>query len=62
MKLIFRQDLFLEDVIEAVQNKEVIESALRSWVAVCDGMEVIDGQIGEYIIHEDWCEEVEEEE
>lgn len=60
MKLIFRQELFLEDVVNVTKDKEVIEIALNSWVAECDGKEVIDGQINNYIIHEDWCEIVEE--
>lgn len=60
MKLIFRKELFLEDVINAVDDKDVIETALNSWVAECDGKEVIDGGIRGYIIHEDWCEIVEE--
>ena len=60
MKLIFRQELFLEDVVNVTKDKEVIEIALNSWVAECDGQEVIDGQIHNYNIHEDWCEIVEE--
>lgn len=60
MKLIFRQELFLEDVVNVTKDKESIEIALNSWVAECDGKEVIDGQINNYIIHEDWCEIVEE--
>ena len=60
MKLIFRQELFLEDVVNVTKDKEVIEIALNSWVAECDSKEVIDGQINNYIIHEDWCEIVEE--
>lgn len=56
MKLIFRQELFLEDVVNVTKDKEVIEIALNSWVNECDGQEVIDGQINNYIIHEDWCE------
>ena len=60
MKLIFRQELFLEDVVNVTKDKEAIEIALNSWVAECDGQEVIEGQINNYIIHEDWCEIVEE--
>lgn len=60
MKLIFRQELFLEDVVNVTKDKEAIEIALNSWVAECDGKEVIDGQINNYIIHDDWCEIVEE--
>lgn len=60
MKLIFRQELFLEDVVNVTKDKEAIEIALNSWVAECDGQEVIDGQINNYIIHDDWCEIVEE--
>ena len=50
MKLIFRQELFLEDVVNVTKDKEVIEIALNSWVAECDGQEVIDGQINNYIL------------
>lgn len=60
MKIIFRKDLFLKDVVNAVKDEKVIEIALNSWVNECDGQEVIDGQINNYIIHEDWCEIVEE--
>lgn len=60
MKLIFRQELFLDDVVNVTKDKEAIEIALNSWVAECDGQEVIDGQINNYIIHDDWCEIVEE--
>lgn len=60
MKLIFRRELFLEDVVNVTHDKESIEIALNSWVAECDGKEVIDGQIDYYIIHDDWCEIVEE--
>lgn len=60
MKLIFRKELFLEDVVNVTKDKELIDIALNSWVAECDGQEVIDGQIDDYIIHDDWCEIVEE--
>lgn len=60
MKLIFRQELFFEDIVNVTKDIDVIEMALISWVAECDGQEVIDGQINNYIIHEDWCEIVEE--
>lgn len=59
MKLIFRQDLFLEDVVNVTKDKETIEIALNSWVSDCDGREV-EIKIGDYIIHGDWCEIVEE--
>jgi hypothetical protein len=59
MKIIFRKDLFLKDVVNAVKDKKVIETALNSWVNECDGQEV-ELKIGDYIIHEDWCEIVEE--
>lgn len=59
MKIIFRKDLFLKDVVNAVKDEKVIETALNSWVNECDGREV-ELKIGDYIIHEDWCEIVEE--
>lgn len=59
MKIIFRKDLFLKDAIKIKQDKELIEVALNSWVSKCDGREV-ELNIGDYIIHEDWCEIVEE--
>ena len=59
MKLIFKQELFLEDVTSVTHDKDAIEIALNSWVAECDGREV-ELNIGDYIIHEDWCEIVEE--
>ena len=59
MKLIFRKELFLEDAIKIKQDKELIEIALNSWVSECDGREV-EIKIGDYIIHGDWCEIVEE--
>lgn len=59
MKLIFRKELFLKDVVNAIKDKKVIETALHSWVNECDGREV-ELNIGDYIIHEDWCEIVEE--
>lgn len=59
MKLIFRKDLFLADAVSVLDDMEEIESALNSWVAKCDG-KVVELTIGDYIIHEDWCEIVEE--
>lgn len=59
MKIIFRKELFLKDVVNAVKDEKVIETALNSWVNECDGQEV-ELNIGDYIIHGDWCEIVEE--
>lgn len=59
MKLIFRKELFLKDAIKIKQDKELIEIALNSWVSDCDGREV-EIKIGDYLIHGDWCEIVEE--
>lgn len=59
MKLIFRKELFLKDAKNAIQDKELIDIALNSWVSDCDGREV-ELKIGNYIIHGDWCEIVEE--
>lgn len=60
MKLIFKKDLFLKDINSLTVDKDLIQCAIGSWVNECDGQEVIDGQINNYIIHEDWCEIVEE--
>ena len=29
-----------------------------SWPTVCDGKEVINGMIGLFGMHDDWCEEI----
>lgn len=59
MKIIFRKELFLGDVVNVVDDINVIDTALNSWVSECDGKEV-EIKIGNYIIHGDWCEIVEE--
>lgn len=68
MKKIFRKELFVQDVENVTVDKELIQSALNTWVAECDGKEVVNNSItftdscGEhsYAIHDDWCEIVEE--
>ena len=59
MKLIFRKELFLKDVANLIQDIDVLDIILNSWVAECDGKEV-EIKIGNYSIHGDWCEIVEE--
>jgi hypothetical protein len=59
MKLIFRKELFLKDVANLIQDIDVLDILLSSWVDECDGKEV-EIKIGNYLIHEDWCEIVEE--
>ena len=60
MKLMFRKELFLQDVKNITVDKELVQGALTTWAEWCDGKEVTDGYIGNFIIHEDWCEIVEE--
>ena len=59
MKLIFRKELFLQDVANLIKDIDVLDIVLSSWVAECDGKEV-EIKIGDYLIHGDWCEIVEE--
>lgn len=59
MKLIFRKELFLQDVVNLIKDIDVTDIALSSWVDECDGKEV-EIKVGNYLIHEDWCEIVEE--
>lgn len=61
MKKIFRKDFFVIDcAMNGLASRDDYMVAKSTWVAECDGKEVIDGQIDDYIIHEDWCEIVEE--
>lgn len=51
----------MEDCIrENIIDEMAYINALNTWSKWCDGMEVIGGKINNYIIHEDWCEIVEE--
>ena len=57
MKKVFRRTLFVEDCIrEDIVNEEFYINALNTWAKWCDGMEVIDGYITNYIIYDAWCE------
>lgn len=61
MKKIFRRTLFVEDCIrEGIVDKETYINSLNTWSKWCDGMEVIDGYISDFIIEDAWCEIVEE--
>lgn len=59
MKLIFKKDLFLKDINSLTVDKDLIQCAIGSWVDECDGKEA-EIKIGNYSIHGDWCEIVEE--
>ena len=60
MKKIFRKELFIKDADNISVDTELIETSINTWVSKCDGMEVIDNRIDYFIIHDDWCETIEE--
>lgn len=60
MKKVFRKELFIKDADNVSVDKELIETSINTWVSKCDGMEVVDNKIDCFIIHDDWCETVEE--
>lgn len=60
MKKVFRKELFIKDAGNVSVDKELIETSINTWVTACDGKEVVDNKIDCFIIHDDWCETVEE--
>ena len=68
MKLIFRKELFVNDMKSIGVNEDAINDAIATWATACDGKEVVESIITlthltreqSYIIHSDWCEKVEE--
>lgn len=56
---VFRKELYLKDpYIQSLLDTPSVQIALKTWVTQCDGKEVKDGLIGEFIIDGDWCEDV----
>ena len=56
---VFRKELYLKDpYIQSLLDTPSAQFALKTWVTQCDGKEVKDGLIGEFIIDDDWCEDV----
>ena len=56
---IFRKELYLKDpYIQSHLDTLSVQLSLTTWVTRCDGKEVKDGLIGEFIIDNDWCEDV----
>ena len=69
-KKVFRKEIFIKDMLDSIIRRKdynfIIELAYAiksdGWATYFDGKEVINGYIGKYEVHEDWCEEVEYEE
>lgn len=56
---VFRKELYLKDpYIQSRLDAPEVQLSLNTWVTRCDGKEVKDGLIGEFIIDDDWCEDV----
>lgn len=56
---VFRKELYLKDpCIQPHLDTLVVQTSLKTWVIQCDGKEVKDGLIGEFMIDDDWCEDV----
>ena len=56
---IFRKELYLKDpFVQSRLDTLSVQISLKTWVTQCDGKEVKDGLIGEFIIDDDWCEDV----
>ncbi|MGN0966746.1 MAG: hypothetical protein ACI4OP_04040 [Candidatus Coprovivens sp.] len=56
---VFRKELYLKDpYMQALLDTPLVQIALKTWVTQCDGKEVKNGLIGEFIIDDDWCEDV----
>lgn len=62
MKLIFRTDIFIEDIISKgiLDTPTQVLDAHGTWLVDCEGREVIHGLIDNYAIREEWCEKIEE--
>ncbi len=60
MKKIFSLEKYFEDCKKCDNNLEKMAMAMRWWEGL-DRKEVIDNHIGEYIIDDDWCEIVDDE-
>lgn len=60
MKKVFRKELFIKDADNITVDKELLETSINTWVTTCDGKEVVDNRVDCFIIHDDWCETVEE--
>jgi hypothetical protein len=56
---VFRKELYLKDPdIQSHLDTLSVQISLKTWVTQCDGKEVKDGLIGEFIIDDDWCEDI----
>lgn len=56
---VFRKELYLKDpYIQSQLDTLSVQIALKTWVTQCDGKEVKDGLIGEFMVDNDWCEDV----
>lgn len=56
---VFRKELYLKDpFVQSRLDTLSVQISLKTWVTQCDGKEVKDGRIGEFIIEDDWCEGV----
>lgn len=60
MKLIFRTDLFVKYALskEQLDSPQQVLDAHETWLADCEGREVIHGLIDNYAIREEWCEKL----
>lgn len=56
---VFRKELYLKDpCIQSHLDTLSVQISLKTWVTQCDGKEVKDGLIGEFILDDDWCEDI----
>lgn len=56
---VFRKELYLKDpFVQSRLDTLPVQISLKTWVTQCDGKEVKDGLIGEFIIADNWCEDV----
>ena len=56
---VFRKELYLKDpFVQSRLDTLSVQISLKTWVTQCDGKEVKDGRISEFIVEDDWCEDV----
>lgn len=56
---VFRKELYLKDpYMQSLLDTPLVQFALKTWVTQCDGKEVKNGLIGEFMVDDNWCEDV----